>query len=123
MYRLSKAISVGAQAGASMSWYSKTVVLTDKKETGTATAAAPFLLHDGEDHGSTDSAAVSGDSGDGGTGDREFNRYSARFFAAYRLMKSLQLGSAVGVSLVKRQFSAAQWNLDATIIQVTYSLP
>ncbi len=110
--------SLGVQASVAMTWYSKTVIIDDDEHAGLV-GPSSMMLHGDEDH-STEGGGTEASVPDGGTGNREFNRYSLKGLLGYQISGQFRADSGIGVSLVKKQFGDPYWSLDATILQISY---
>ena len=104
--------------GLAKSYYSKTIIVEEEAESG-KTSSKPsknFLLQEEHEH----EEEITEEGEDLGTGDREFDRYSASTSVNYKLAKSILVGGGLGLAIVKKQFGPTQMETNATIAKGTY---
>lgn len=124
--RLGKALYSGT-IGLAKSYYSKTVIVEEEAAgrrmnlSATSPAFAMMQDDDGHDH-DHDDGEIHEDGEDLGTGDREFDRYSASFSGNYRLAKMLLASGGFGLALVTKQFGPSQIESTLTVAKATYLL-
>ncbi len=109
----------GGKLGLAMSWFSKTVIVEEEEEAAATLRGINLSRGLGlqeEEHGEEEHTIESG-----GTGDREFNRYSLTGTTNYRLLKALGLNASLGLAYVKHQFGPSTLETNVTLIQATYT--
>lgn len=115
-FRLSKKLSFSVLGSIGFSWYKKTVIAENANDGTNLTSNQSRILDEEEELPESDDATAAQV-----TPNREFSRYVVKTSASYQVMESIRLDSGVGIGLVKLQFGDPYWNLEATILQASYS--